>query len=259
MPYIAIDATTAKAAPVTTIGAPLTSQGETLATFLAELKLQVVRSDPVDARYKSWINLAYRHLAAMVTLNEMMGSLALTTDVGQPLYTLPTVVAWIKQIPLSDPIVYPFAGGRNMVMTDLNGYRELPDSSLIRNQYGPYRYFRFGRVLALWPTPISVQTVIVDFRVRPKDLVNDTDSPILPQEWHEPILLKARHVAFRSLQMFDKAGLALNDFTSTIRELINTDAAEIGGKTATFSPARALRNAYRNPRYRDGQLPEWVR
>lgn len=263
MPYVAIDPTTAAAAPVTTIGNPLVSQGETLATLRAELQLQIIRTGTGadDARYNKWINLAYRHVAAMVTLNEMMGSLAITTAASQPLYLLPQSVAWIKQIPLSDPSLFPYSGGRNMGMIDLAGYRELPDVPAWGNSFGPYKYFRFGRVLVLWPTPMAVKTVIIDFRVRPNDLTLDTHSPLLPQEWHEPILLRARYVAFRSLQMFDKSAIAQNDFVSCIRELINTDSEEIKGKDASFSPARLLRAAYRggNTRYRDGELPEWAR
>lgn len=261
MPYIALDAGTAAAAPVTTIGAPLLSVGETLASLRTELKLQVIRNEVGDPRYNSWINLAYRHLAAMITLNEMMGSLAINTVASQPLYTLPTAVAWIQQIPLSDPALFPYTGGRNMGMIDLSGYRELPDLPAWGNQFGPYKYFRFGRLLVLWPTPTAAKSVIIDFRVRPTDLTADNHSPILPQEWHEAILLRARYVAFRSLQMFEKVGPALNDFVTHIRDIENTDAAEISGKEAQFSPARYLRGAYRTgrTRYRDGEYPEWSR
>lgn len=261
MPYVALDATTAAAAPVTTIGAPLVNVGETLATFRAELKPQIIRGDVADPRLDKWLNLAYRHVAAMITLNEMMGSLAINTADGQPLYTLPEAVAWIKQIPLSDPTLFPYAGGRNMGMIDLNGYRDLPALPSFGNFYGPYKYFRFGRLLVLWPTPNAVKSVIIDFRVRPSDMTADNHSPILPKEWHEGILLRARYVAFRSLQMFDKAAIAQNDFVASIRELLNTDAEEISGKEASFSPARSLRAMYRRgtSRYRDGEFPEWSR
>lgn len=262
MPYIALDATTAAAAPATTLGAPLTSVGETLGSLRAELIPQIIRGDIATARWNRWINLAYRHVAAMVTINEMMGSLAINTVASQPLYTLPKAVAWIKSIPLSDPALFPYTGGRNMGMIDLASYRELPDLPGWGNTWGPYKYFRFGRLLVLWPTPIAAKSVIIDFRVRPSDLVADTDSPILPEEWHEGILLRSRYVAFRSLQMFEKAKDALNDFVISVKDLVNTDAEELGGKEASFSPARSLRAMYRrggSTRYRDGEFPEWSR
>lgn len=253
MPYVALDPASAAAAPVTTIGQPLTDEGETLASFRAELKALAIRTD-VDTRLDGWINLAYRHVAAMVTLSEMMGSLAISTVADQPLYLLPRAVAWIKAVPLSDPTLFSLAGGRNMTMTDLPGYRELPDYPPGWNFWGPYRYFRFGRILALWPKPAIAQSVIIDFRVRPLDMTDDHHSPILPPEWHEGILMRARHVAFRSLQMFDKAAIAQNDFLSSIRTIENTDASEVAGKTAGFYPAQALRSSYRragSTRYRD--------
>ena len=257
MPYTALDATLAQAAPVTTIGTPLTNVGETLASLRTEVLAEINRT--IDAtRVNLWINKAYRKLCAMIDISELNGSLSINTTVGQNQYALPKQVAWIKRVPLVDTSLYPLTGGRNMEKTDLNTYRELADPPSGYNyNWGPYKYFRYGRVLVLWPTPIAVKAVTVDFRVRPLDLVNDNDSPILPEEWHESLLLRARYVAFRSLQMFDKAGLAQNDFVTSIRELLNTDAEEESTAQPTMTPM-----TYRTAQhFRDplGNLPDWAR
>jgi hypothetical protein len=97
----------------------------------------------------------------------------------------------------------------------------------------------------IWPKPASSAFLSIDFRVRPSRLTLETHSPILPEEFHEPILLRARYVAFRGLKMFNEAAIAQNDFVSSIREITNTDAEEMKGKQASFRPARELRAAYR--------------
>lgn len=248
MPYIALDPAAAQPAVSTTIGAPLTNEGETLSSLRTELLKEIIR-DIEPIRVNSWINLAYVHLAAMVSTSEMHASLSIPTISGQPLYMLPRSVAWIRQIPLNDPALYPIVGGKNMRMTDLAGFRDLPDYPAAYT-YAPRVWMRQGRLLALWPTPASTAYITVDFRIRPNPLTLETDSPILPSEFHEPLLLRARYVAFRSLKMYNDAAVAQNDFVASLREIINTDAEELKGKDAAFFPARELRASYRHRGFR---------
>lgn len=255
MPFIALDPANAQPAPVTTIGQPLTNEGETLGSLREELKKEIIRADVDATRLNKWVNMAYVHVASMITTSEMIASLSIPTIVDQPLYLLPRVVAWIKEIPLNDPALYPIVGGKNMEMTDLAGYSELPDYPSAYT-YSPRKWFRQGRLLAIWPKPGSTAFLTINFRIRPEWLTLDTHSPILPLEFHEPILLRARYVAFRSLKMYNDAGVAQNDFVSSLREITNTDAEELKGKTSSFFPARALRASYRNgpKRVRDHEL-----
>ena len=255
MPFIALDPSLAVPAPVTTIGDPLSNEGETLASLRAELKLSIVR-EIEPQRLNKWINDAYLHLAGMLTISEMFASITLPTVVDQPLYLLPRVVAWIRQLPLSDPALYPVVGGKNMLMTDLAGYRDLPDYPSTYT-YAPYRWFRQGRLLAIWPKPASAAFITVDFRIRPNKLTLETHSPILPEEFHEPLLLRARYVAFSRLKMFNEANLAQNDFVGSLRDLVNTDAEEVSGKSSSFYPGTALRRYYRKgsfTRVRDNDI-----
>jgi hypothetical protein len=254
MPYISLDPGLAQPAPATDIGAPLTNEGETLASLRTELTKEIIRDiDPI--RVNSWINTAYIHLAMMITTSEMNASLSLPTIVDQPLYLLPRSVAWIRQIPLDDPTLYP-NGGKNMTMTDLAGYRQLPDYPSTMT-YAPRVWMRQGRLLAIWPKPATSAFISIDFRIRPDPLTLETHSPILPVEFHEPLLLRARYTAFRSLKMFNEAGIAQNDFVASLREIINTDAQELNGKPSAFFPAYELRASYRrnsSRRLRDHDL-----
>jgi hypothetical protein len=236
VPFAVLDPATAAAAPVTTIGAPLINVGETLATLRAELKLQVIRGDVDDPRYNLFINKAYRKLVSMLTLQEYNGSLAIATVAAQPLYLLPQAVGYIKKLSLADAAYYP-RGGIDLQRIDLDYYRGLP----VRTGQ-PEMYFRQANMLVIWPTPTTVDTMSLDFRIRPVALTLDNHSPILPLEWHDALGLKARHIAFRSLQMFEKAAIAQNDFVTEIREIEQVEAGEDTDLQPTISPANYKRS-----------------
>lgn len=245
MPFTVLDPTTAAAAPVTTLGVPKISVGETLATLRAELKLQVIRNDVDDTRWNKWINQAHRKLVSMVTLQEFSGSLGINTVASQPFYLLPQAVGYIKKISLTDTVYYS-RGGIDFQRIDLDYYRRLP----VRTGQ-PEMYFRHGDMLVVWPTPNTVDAVTIDFRVRPVDLTLDTHSPIVPLEWHEALGLKARHIAFRALQIFDKAAIAQNDFVTAVREIEQMEGGEDSDLEAQISPVRYKRQRWIDSTYDD--------
>ena len=241
MPYAVLDPSTAAASPTTTAGAPLTSVGETLASIKAELLLQLGNRDDLTAsRQNMWINWAYRNVCGMLTLKELFGSLPIAIVASQPFYSIPVQVAWVKRFGVIDTVDYGIAGGREFEMIDEASYRILPDFT-----DEPSRYFRHRRMLVVWPTPLNNRTAPLDFRVRPDDLVNGTDSPLLPIEFHEPILLSARYRALRSLLNWKDAAVAQNDFVSCIKPLLNTDAEESVGQFSVVAPKRSKTSLFR--------------
>lgn len=242
MPYIALDESTAEDAPAVTIGAPLTSVGMTFGEMLAELDAELGSRTDVDntsVRLKLWVNWAYRNVASMLTVKELMGSFSLTTVADQPFYLLPTSIAWLKRLSIIDATDF-LAGGQEMEMIDESGYRLLADLTDI-----PSKYMRYRRMLVLWATPNDEYELTVDCRVRPDNMVDSTDSPILPEEFHESILLYGRYRAFRALRMYQEASVALNDAVTTLRPLINTDAEEADGAIQRVQPIRTKAQLFR--------------
>lgn len=239
MPYIVLDPSTAATAPVVTIGAPLTSVGDTLLDFRTELDLELGRrGDVTSTDLNLWINKAYRRLAGMLTIKEIFGSFALATVSAQPFYSLPIQVSWIRKVSLIDTTNF-LAGGRELEQTDENEYRIFSDLS-----EEPSRWFRYRRMMVLWGTPDTVYNLAVDCRVRPDDLVANTDSPLLPPEFHEVILLFARSNGFRAVRMYADAAQALNDGITLLRPLLNTDAEELAGAESVVQPIRSKGQLY---------------
>lgn len=240
MPYTVLDRATAAAAPVTTIGAPLTSTGETLLSFRTELNLQLGnRPDVATARLSFFINQAYVDICSSQTIGMLKRSMPLSTVADQPLYLLPAVVQAIHTVAVVDLTNYP-NGGRRLDKTDLESYREQP---LLIDE--PREFFREGGdLLVLWPTPIAIRVLSVDFRVRPIPLTVDTHSPILPIEWHEAILLLAKAKAYAALVEPAMAAVARAEARDYINTRINVDAIEKEGMYASMRPIRSRRDLH---------------
>lgn len=226
MPFRALDPTTAAAAPVVTFGAPLTSSGETLASLRAELLLELgSRGDTDTTRLNKWINWGYRNLCGMLKLQELKASFQINGVVGQPFYLLPRQVRSIRNISVRNSVYY-MKGGINLLLSNEEEYKRQADNAAFVPPVAPLNYFRYNRMLVVYPDFISVLTLDLEVWIRPDNLVNDTDSPILPEEFHEPLLLHARYKGFRSLRLYKEASSAQNDFVATLRPLIDTDGEE---------------------------------
>jgi hypothetical protein len=243
MPFRLLDPTTAAAAPVITAGAPLVSVGETLASFRAELLLELSsRSDVDTTRLNKWINWAYRSTAAMLKISELKAAFRINLAVGQPFYMMPIQLRSIEQLSMPDLADY-YKGGSKLTPSNVDEYRRQPDLAGV-----PQNYFRFGRMLVVYPDPNAVLPLDFEYLLRPDDLVLDTHSPLLPQEFHEPILLYARHKAWRSVRNYGEAAIAKNDFLAELRPLINTDGEEAQQAPSGLTVARRASDLTRSRR-----------
>lgn len=241
MPYTALNEANAEEAFTTSEGAPLTSVGETLESFLDELEPELGnRDDVTPERLTKWLNWAYRNVAAMVDVKELDGSQTVELLADQPLYRIPVQVASAQVLSYADETQINWEG-REMGMIDLDTYRKLPLVDPVR----PTDWFRWRRMLVVYPTPDIAYTASLEFKVRPDDLVNPTDSPLLTPEFHEAILLSARHRAFRSLMVYAQAKEALNDFLTCIRPLQDNAAKERENMASGTFPARTASELYR--------------
>lgn len=220
MPFLHLDP--ALSTPiVSTAGAPLTSVGETLASLQEDLIEELGNRDPGSVKTAKWINRAYKYLASILDIKQLFASIQFNSTANQPIYQLPANVAWVRELSVVDPGNYP-SGGYNLIPIDADTYRKLSDDDTNL----PANYFREGNLLVLYPTPREVKTYALEARIRPAPLVNPTDSPIIPPEYHEALLLRAKHVAFRALKSYTESGIARNDMISDLRGVEDSDANE---------------------------------
>lgn len=231
MPYISLDPATAAVAPAINAGQPLTGAGMTLADFRAEVIPALgIRTDiPVD-RIDRWINQGYFDLASSLDIETLYSSYSFNTVAGQPMYSLPGSVASTRAVSVVDSASYPTFGGRPLEKMDLNEYRTAKEKV-----DKPRGYFRNGIILVIYPTPSDAYAVAVDFRIRPLKLTAVTDSPILPEEWHEAIIISALEKGYRRLMEFDKALTMQNELTNLIRRKRDERAEEETGRVVMSS------------------------
>lgn len=244
MPYKVLSEAAATVIPPTTLGNPLISTGETLASFRSELdKMLTGRDDVTPDRLNLWINQGYVDLASSLDLDDLKGSMSFATVAGADVYKLPYEVMATRRAAIIDSVTYGPLGGITLNKTDLNAWRMRSDEN-----DEPTEYFRERNLLVLWPNPTSVRTIALDFWIRPIPMTLDTHSPILPYEWHEVILLNARKKAFSALQEFDKAAVADNDMIQLTRRKIDRDEREDSGRIVMSSVPRRRSNLLRNRR-----------
>lgn len=242
MPFLPLDPTAAAAAPATSIGAPRTGYGKSLAVMRAHLQMQLGgRADVTPSMLDEWINDAYIDLATSLKLDELKGSITLSFVAGQPFYSLPASVYSIQTVGMVNTL--SMQGGRPLSKIDKASFRDLEVS-----EGEPTMYFREGQMLVVYPTPDRSYSVSVDFRVMPMRLVEDTDCPILSMDFHRAILLRARSDALDDLQEFDKVPSAENSAVASVRRRNDREAAEdenrvVGSSVPSRLPARFRRNS----------------
>lgn len=251
MPYNVLSRDLAEAAPVTTLGAPLTDVGMNLASLQDELDAMLGRrADIVPERFALWLNMAYTDICTSLDIDELKGGLGLTMIPDQPLYLLPYAVSTIIGAAMVLPTSVRTSGGYPLDKLDLSTYRSLETEG-----DDPRMFFRMDNMIVVWPTPDAARTLALDVRIRPLWLVETTDSPILGTEWHEGILLGARQRGFAALMEYDKAGSAANEFVSFMRRRTDREAKETEGRViGSSAPQRmgSIRNRTLSPRY-DGR------
>lgn len=244
MPFIVLNEGAATVIPTSGLGVPLVSTGETLLSMDTELDASMgVRADITPVRRRSWINQAYVDVASSLEISDLAGSFGFSLVAGQALYKLPIEVGATRGkygVSVIDTATYGTLGGRALLKTDLEAYRVHGDLT-----EEPREYFRQRSLLVVWPTPLNIRALAIDFWIVPQYLVNDTDSPILSLEWHEAILLKARAKAFARVQNFDKAQQAENDFVSFVRRRVGRDEKEDSGRLITSSVPRRRSQLWR--------------
>lgn len=251
MPYNVLSQDLAETAPVTTLGAPLTEVGMTLAEMQDELDAMLGRrADIVPERFALWLNQSYTDICTSLDIDELKGGLGLLMIADQPLYLLPYAVSTIMGAAMVLPTSVRISGGYPLDKTDLTTYR-----SLEAEGDDPRMFFRLNNMLVVWPTPDEARTLALDVRIRPQWLAATTDSPILGTEWHEGILLGARQRGFAALMEYDKAASAGNEFVTFMRRRTDREAKETEGRViGSSAPQRmgSIRNRTLRPRY-DGR------
>lgn len=239
MPYIVLDPALATAIPAGTLGEPLTNVGMTLADLRNELRIMLGgRPETDDPMLDRWINFAYLDTATSLEIDELKGSLSFNSTVAEAMYLLPDVVRAIRHASIIDTANYA-AGGRELKLSNIGAYRKAADAT-----GEPREFVRENKLLLLYPTPVAARSITLDVWIRPQKLTDDSDSPILAEEWHEVILKNARAKGHSALREFETAGVTENEHISLVRRKDEPEALEDANRVVGSSVPRTRRQLF---------------
>jgi hypothetical protein len=158
------------------------------------------------------------------TMERVSGSTALTGTTAVLLGTATTVVEITKLALRTAP-----AGVVTVTQTTGAG------TTLLTLQIGQ----QFGRFLhlQLWPTPAAVTTYRVDCTREIEDMVQDTDQPLLPRDFHPILALGAEYEEWRKLSD-DRAPMVYQDLEKRLRSL-NAWLWDLPDHTQGVAPGRS--------------------
>lgn len=138
--------------------------------------------DPTQygSRINQWINDAENEIARRVDYYINENSETISTISGTNLYSLPANFARVRELFATDvgQIIQPV------------GLRAL-DASNPTVTGRPYAYALDSASVHLYPTPDSAYTLELRYWTLPPALVNDTDTPTLPADYHKLLWIYA--------------------------------------------------------------------
>lgn len=181
-----------------------------MATFKT-LQDRVLANTFDDVTYRplvmDWINDAYRliHRRARLPLDDSTQSF--NTVAGTSSYTLtgsPLRILGVSLPIVGDPTILEQGDLSSLDTFDPN----------YRGQ--PVFYVLSGGKVLLGPTPDAAYPVAVDYSVPVVKLVNDTDLPTLPEEYHDMLIVYGRAEAFKKEEDWEQAQQWSQDFETRL-------------------------------------------
>lgn len=246
MPNIALDPSLAAVIPdpVSNPANPLSgiANGITLGQARSEIIAMLKgRTDIEPERIDFWLNRAYVDVATSIArMDELKVSIEFDTVSDQPLYLLPewTVITLAVSRLDSDtqPRLVPM---RKIDLTAYRSRRVIEAEDAEGNE--PMEFFRYNRILVLYPTPFAAHEIYLDMRIEPNPLTDDSHQPILRPEWHEAWLTLARKKILSALTEFEASIAVGNELTTHLRMRQDNEANEEENRVVSSSRPRSVR------------------
>ena len=180
--------------------------------------LGVDDNDLPDADADLLLNRAYWELLDKFPFREKEVSGTFQTVVGTAIYGMPSPFEALRQLSIED-----LETGQHTPLKRMTVYEyEKLFVNQTTLQSKPWGYVRESCSAKLYPTPDQIYTLTIKYWTTLADLVNDTDTPPIPQVWHEIILYGGLWRGYvrlgdlsRSAQIEAKQATLINTITPT--------------------------------------------
>jgi hypothetical protein len=142
------------------------------------------------SRIKNWLNEAQSRIGRILELPNLYTTSTITTSSGTDTYDLPTDVIRINGVTNpNSPSELAYVNDP----ADVNYYNQAG-----QNMGEPQYYTYTGTSLRLAPIPDATYSLTVDYYKSPTTLSNDTDTSVLPSDYHDVMISYALSRAYRS-------------------------------------------------------------
>ncbi len=172
-----------------------------------ELRLLLGNRTDVDAtRRYLWINNAQRELAYAFPYFQNADKVTTAMVVAQSEYALPSncvAIYSIRDVTLKRKITR-------------SSFRKFDNIDALQSG-NPTHYCRFGNWFELTPVPSAANSMLLRFGKSIVAMTNRSDTPTLPDPWHEVVLLGAEVRGWRALRMLDQMAIVKNEYLQLLR------------------------------------------
>jgi len=164
------------------------------------------RTDLTESRRYLWINNAQKELAYAFPYFQNADKATTVMIVSQSEYALPdncVAIYSLRDVTLKRRI-------------SRSSFRKFDNIDAL--QLGdPTHYIRFEDHFELTPVPIRTNTMLLRYGKTILDMSIRADIPILPDPWHEVILLGSEIRGLRALKQFDQMAVVKNEYLQLLR------------------------------------------
>lgn len=184
------------------------------------------------------INTSIEELSDKFPFREKEKVASFVTSIGFRSYDLPTGFESIRSLSISD-LTTNLSTKLVLMTTDV--YETRFDSDV--DNYGfPTNYFREGDCIKLWPTPDNIYTITLRYNKPLEDLINESDTPNMPQNWHEIVELGAIWRGFIDQNDWQRSNFAKNTQISLLNTTVPVEAKE--ERDNRYAGVEVIRNGY---------------
>lgn len=109
----------------------------------------------------------------------------------------------------------------------------------------PTNYYRENKAIVMWPTPDAAYEIKIRYKITLADLAAGGSAPVIPQEWHEIILLGAAWRCYQRLGDMARKDSIKNDWLGLINNTLDVKSEEkVDTKFARVVFPRNIRGVY---------------
>lgn len=182
---------------------------DTMRTSLRKKIGNPTTGEVADADLTGYLNTAYRRIANRYAFRKMRGRATFDTVASTYQYSLPSNAVAVTAV----------RNQTDKVKLDRIGEHQVARYTTdVTTEGSPVQYARFENYIQLFPVPDAVYTIEVYYKVVITALSANADVPVIPESWHEGIVLLARWVYYDEQPDYAKAQYALGVFKDWVAE-----------------------------------------